>query len=164
MDIEQAVEDLAPRLLRYCVARTRNAAIAEDIAQDALAALVHRWRRYGPPDSPEAFTFSIARRRATRAVYRQRLLLPLAYLVERADGQRNPESLALDQEEKDATLSALARLASRDREALLLVAISGLDSGAASKCAGVSIGAFKVRLHRARRRLEAMMVKDDERN
>ena len=164
MDLEQAVEDLTPRLLRYCAARTRDAAIAEDIAQDALAALVHRWRRYGPPDSPEAFTFAIARRRATRAVYRRRLLLPLTYLLDRADGQRNPEVLVLDQEEKDATLSALARLASRDLEALLLVAVSELDSTAASRCLGISIGAFKVRLHRARRRLETMMEPDDERS
>ncbi|RPJ84180.1 MAG: hypothetical protein EHM13_05480, partial [Acidobacteria bacterium] len=63
MDLEQAVGDLTPRLLRYCLARTRNTALAEDVAHDALVALVQRWRRYGPPESVDAFVFAIARRR-----------------------------------------------------------------------------------------------------
>jgi len=49
MDLERAVGDLTPRLLRYCTARTGDAALGEDVAHDALVALVQRWSRHGPP-------------------------------------------------------------------------------------------------------------------
>jgi RNA polymerase sigma factor (sigma-70 family) len=157
MDLEQAVGDLTPRLLRYCTARTGNAALSEDIAHDTLVALVQRWRRSGPPESPEAFVFAIARRRAIRAVLRQRLLVPIAFLTNRQDEHRDPEHLAIGKNQRDVTLAAIARLPSRDREALLLVAVAQLDTAAASKLLGISETAFKVRTFRARRRLAALM-------
>ena len=157
MDLEQAVGDLTPRLLRYCKARTGSAALAEDVAHDALVALVRRWRRHGPPESIEAYVFAIARRRAGRVVLRQQLLVPIEHLRGRADGRRNPEHLAIGKSERDATLAAIGRLPSRDREALLLVAVAGLDTATASRSLGISSAAFKVRTFRARRRLAALM-------
>jgi RNA polymerase sigma factor (sigma-70 family) len=159
MDLEQAVADLAPRLLRYCTASTRQAGLSEDIAQEALVALVQRWRRHGPPNSVEAFVFSIARRRATRALLRQRLLAPLVHLAGQRDGGPTPERIAIARNERDTTLAAIGRLRSRDREALLLVAVAGLDTAAASSALGISPSAFKVRTLRARRRLAALMGK-----
>ena len=55
MELEKAVEALAPGLLRYCMAVTGDRALAEDVSQEALAALVDRWRRRGAPDSVDAF-------------------------------------------------------------------------------------------------------------
>lgn len=49
--------------------------------------------------------------------------------------------------------AALAGLPDGDREALLLVGWDGLSNPQAAGVAGCSQGAFKVRLHRARRRL-----------
>ncbi len=56
--------------------------------------------------------------------------------------------------------AALAVLSERDREALRLVAWEGLDPERAARAAGCSRGAFAVRLHRARRRLEAALADD----
>ena len=67
VDLDAAVAALAPRLVAYATGRTGCRSTGEDVAQDALTALVGRWRRHGPPDSPEAFAFAIARRRAGRA-------------------------------------------------------------------------------------------------
>jgi RNA polymerase sigma factor (sigma-70 family) len=159
MDLEQAVGDLTPRLLRYCLARTGNTALAEDVAHDALVALVQRWRRLGPPESTEAFVFTIARRRATRVILRQRLLLPIESVVGRHNGRLNPEAIAICKNERDAALAAIARLPSRDREALLLVAAAELDTSTAAKTLGISESAFKVRTFRARRRLAALLGK-----
>jgi RNA polymerase sigma-70 factor, ECF subfamily len=50
-------------------------------------------------------------------------------------------------------LAALATLSERDREVLRLVAWDGLDRGQAAKVLGISAGALRLRLHRARRRL-----------
>jgi DNA-directed RNA polymerase specialized sigma24 family protein len=41
--LDAIVADLAPRLLRYCTARTRDAAAAEEIAQESLTALIRHW-------------------------------------------------------------------------------------------------------------------------
>lgn len=53
----------------------------------------------------------------------------------------------------DRVLVALARLAEKDQEALMLTTWEGLRPAAAARVMGVSPGAFRVRLHRAKRRL-----------
>ena len=40
MDLETEIEALAPRLLRYCLGRLRDPALAEEVSQEALTALV----------------------------------------------------------------------------------------------------------------------------
>src|SRR5262245_53457761 len=80
VSLEAAVEALAPRLIGYVLARTGCPGAAEDIAQEALAALVRRWRTVGPPDSPDAYAFAVARRRAGRFVVRRALTAPLESL------------------------------------------------------------------------------------
>jgi RNA polymerase sigma-70 factor (ECF subfamily) len=47
----------------------------------------------------------------------------------------------------------MTSLSEREREALLLVAWEGLDSRRAAQVVGCSPAAFRVRLHRARRRV-----------
>lgn len=167
MELEATVAELAPRVLRYCLGRTGVPETAEEVAQDALAALVGRWRRRGPPESPEAFVFAVARRRAFRAVVRRRLLLPLAAL---SDGHRESGGAALAQgaeermavrDELSRTLTALGRLTARDREALLLVAAGGLATVEAARVLGVSPSAFKMRVHRARKRLTEILEVSD---
>lgn len=127
------------------------------MAHDALVALVQRWRRHGPPDSVEAFVFAIARRRATRVVLRQRLLVPIEHLIGRRDGGRDPEAQTIDKSERDRAFAAIARLPPRDREALLMVVAAGLDTATAATAIGISHSAFKVRTFRARRRLAALL-------
>jgi RNA polymerase sigma-70 factor (ECF subfamily) len=153
MDLDEALGDLAPRLLRYCNARTGNPRLAEDVAQDALTALVHRWRREGPPDSPEAFVFAIAKRRATRVLIRERLMLPLETVLGRSDRRPDPEQRVMEQQDRDALLSAMSALQPKDREALLLVAAGGLDAASGAQVLGISVSAFRVRTFRARQRL-----------
>jgi DNA-directed RNA polymerase specialized sigma24 family protein len=52
---------------------------------------------------------------------------------------------------------ALRELTSREREALMLVAWDGLTPAEAAVAAGCSATAFRVRLHRARRRVAAQL-------
>jgi RNA polymerase sigma factor (sigma-70 family) len=175
MELDATVEALAPRLLRYCLGRTGSAEAAEEVAQDALAALVGRWRRHGPPESPAAFAFAVARRRAWRAVVRRRLLLPLAALTDGHGGRgagipaelahpstaRDQEEQAVARGEVARTLAALHRLPGRDREALLLVAGGELATEEAARLLGVSRSAFKMRIHRARKRLSDLLEAND---
>jgi RNA polymerase sigma-70 factor (ECF subfamily) len=57
---------------------------------------------------------------------------------------------------------ALAALGERDREALLLTAWEGLTSEQAARALGCSAPAFRVRVHRARRKLQTTLAKYDE--
>ncbi|MFV0252856.1 MAG: RNA polymerase sigma factor [Beutenbergiaceae bacterium] len=57
-------------------------------------------------------------------------------------------------------LRALTALPRQQREALLLVSWDGLSVTDAAKVAGCSTGTFKVRLHRARRRLQSQLDDD----
>ena len=62
--------------------------------------------------------------------------------------------------ERAAVLARLAELTPREREALLLVAWDGLNTGQAARVAGCSLPAFHVRLYRARQRLRGDLYSD----
>jgi RNA polymerase sigma-70 factor (ECF subfamily) len=159
VELEETLLDLAPRLLRYGLARSGDQALAEEAAQDGLAALARRWRRSGPPDQPGSFAFAVTRRRLFRALARRRLLMPLAAL---ANGhgrlaEADPERRALSRADLQRTLAAIRGLPRHEREALLLVAVGELSSDAAAALAGVSRSALKMRVLRARRRPQAAL-------
>jgi RNA polymerase sigma-70 factor (ECF subfamily) len=61
-----------------------------------------------------------------------------------------------------ALFEALARLPGHEREALLLTAWDGLRPRAAADVAGCSPATFRVRLHRARRRVARELERPDE--
>ncbi len=121
---------------------------------DALAAEVMAiaWRRLAnvPCDDPRPWLIATARN----------LLLADRRGHGRPDEDLAGVELAAPEErpaptlELDAELEvALASLSAQDREALLLVAWEDLTPAAAAASIGISPAAFRVRLHRARRRL-----------
>lgn len=170
MELETAVKELAPQLLRYSLGRTGDAGLAEDVVQDALTALVQRWRRHGPPDCPAAFAFAVARRRAGRLMFRRRLLEPLHALLDGNSGHRGhnghsplpgPEERATLRTDLGRTLAALRRLSGPDREALLLVSVADLGPTEGARVLGISVSALKMRVHRARKRLLQLLEEND---
>lgn len=157
VDLENTIQELTPGLIRYCTARTRDRSLAEEIAQESLAALVQRWRRRGAPDFPQAFVFAVARRRATRAILKRRLSLPLQFLAASRDHAPDPEEAALDKSAQDTLVRAFERLPGGDRETLLVVAIGGVPTSEAARFLGITESALKMRTLRARQRLRALM-------
>jgi RNA polymerase sigma-70 factor, ECF subfamily len=162
VDLENIIRELTPGLLRYCTARTQDRSLAEEIAQESLAALIMRWNRHGAPESAQAFLFAIARRKAARAMLSRRLLLPLRILAgSRANGP-DPEEAALHRAGCTKLARALEQLPARDREALLIVAVGGLKTLEAARVLGISESALKMRTLRARQRLHALMEDGNE--
>jgi RNA polymerase sigma-70 factor (ECF subfamily) len=163
IDLDGAVRELAPQLFRYSLGRTGDAGLAEEVAQDALAALVQRWRRHGPPECPAAFAFAVARRRAGRLNLQRRLLEPLHALLDGHSRSSHsqllhsplpgPEEIATQRTDLGRTLTAMRKLPGRDREALLLVGAGELGPTEGARVLGISVSALKMRLHRARKRL-----------
>lgn len=154
MDLETTVRDLAPRLLRYCRGRLADLDSAEDVAQTALIALVVRWRAIGPPASPVAFVFSIARRRAWRAAVRARLFQPLSALGFQHEPFSDPIQSTEAKSELRRLRNELQKLSVKEREVILLVVAGELSVVDAATTLRISESAFKMRLARARQKLK----------
>jgi RNA polymerase sigma-70 factor, ECF subfamily len=140
------------RLLAFAMRRVSGRETAEEVVADTFAVA---WRRRDCiPEGPLPWLYAIAENviadqyRSTRR--RHDLGLRLAHEA-RADapGSDPAESLA----SRDAFAAAFAHLAEQEREVLRLVAWDGLDVREAARVLGCSPGAFRVRLHRARRKL-----------
>jgi RNA polymerase sigma-70 factor (ECF subfamily) len=156
-DLEETASVLAPRLMAYALARTGCRGTAEDVAQEALTALVRRWRQSGPPDSPDAFVFAIARRRSSRAIMRRALTAPLDALRGLSSTDPGVDRIYEQRVELASVLRALRRLARQDREVLLLRIVGELDFPDIAVLTRSSPAAVKMRISRARRRLVASL-------
>lgn len=141
-------------MLAYATGLSGDPTLGEEAAQEALTALVGYWRRQGPPDSPRAFVFTVARRVIRRAVWKRRLLGPLESILERRQMGPDPEEVARWRGELGRTMKALGCLSDRERNAILLAAAGDLDVTEAARILGLSRSGFKMRVHRARQRLQ----------
>jgi RNA polymerase sigma-70 factor, ECF subfamily len=155
VELDEIARALAPRLIGYALVRTGCVATAEDVAQDALTALVRRWRQAGPPESPEAFTFAIARRRAGRVAARRAFMAPLHVIRNLAGREPSAEQMYEHRAELAVVRSALRTLSAIDREVLLLRSVGELSFDHIAVIVGASPAAVKMRVSRARRRLTA---------
>jgi RNA polymerase sigma factor (sigma-70 family) len=115
------------------------------------------WRRLAAlPGDPLPWLLVVARnvvrnqrRAARRRSAAEDQLLRLEHVA------RATEDTVLTVSRRDALISGLRRLTPKDREALLLTGWDGLAPADAAQVAGVSVAAFKMRLSRARRRLDS---------
>jgi RNA polymerase sigma-70 factor, ECF subfamily len=128
-------------------ARRRGARDPDAIAAEAMAIA---WRRLAdvPRDDPRPWLIATARNLVLADRRRHAAALQDLEGIEPAAAPE-PPTLELDPELE----LALRTLSETDREALLLVAWEDLTPSAAAASLGISPAAFRVRLHRARRRL-----------
>jgi RNA polymerase sigma-70 factor (ECF subfamily) len=136
-------------VLRYARRRTARAAADDVVAETFLVA----WRRLDRvPAEPRAWLLAVARR--TLANQRRGERRRLALAAQLADV---PRAEVYTEGGDRRLMVALASLRESDREALLLVHWDGLKPAEAAEVLGVTGLAFRSRLHRARRRLAALL-------
>jgi RNA polymerase sigma-70 factor (ECF subfamily) len=138
---------------RYLLRRIGQPSADDVLAETFLVA----WRRFDSvSDDPLPWLLGVARRvlaNHLRAERRRSSLLTRLRTTSTPEAYVAPASASLDSE----VAAALSALSAREREALLLVAWEGLDPLRAARVAGCSAPAFRVRLHRARRKVEAQL-------
>lgn len=134
------------RLLRAMYLATGDRHEAEDLAQDAMARVYERWDRVRETEDPIGYVFRVALNR------RRSLIRRLATAVKRTPRARTEASVeptnAID--DRDAIRRALQGLPDTQREALVLCDWLGMTDAEAAAALGISAGATRTRLHRAR--------------
>ena len=149
---EHIYNDCYAPVCRYAARRVAPEAVQDVVADTFLTA----WRRYGELDgAPLPWLLGIARRAAAN---HRRGGARRDALHERLRAESAPAGAELLGEDDRQLTAALATLGERDREALMLVAWDGLEHRVAATVMGCSTGAFTVRVHRARRRLERALA------
>jgi RNA polymerase sigma factor (sigma-70 family) len=144
------------RVDAYVRRRVPPSAVPDIVAETFLAA----WRRFDCLDDRplpwlyRAAALEIAHRR--REVRRDERLWRRAAASPSALIGEDPAELLAG---RDLWASAFASLSEADREVLRLVAWEDLAPNDAAKALGCTVMAFRVRLHRARRRLTASAAK-----
>jgi len=130
-------------------ARRRGSRDPDGIAAEAMTIA---WRRLAdvPADDPLPWLYATAR---NLVLEESRRSAPAAAAGDDAEQSFDPQPFELD----PALDQALRSLSRFDREALLLVAWEDLTPKQAAKSRGINGTAFRVRLLRARRRLQASL-------
>jgi RNA polymerase sigma-70 factor (ECF subfamily) len=152
LDFGGLFERYWPDVFRFAVYLTGNRADAEDVASETFA---RAWTAPGEirVETVKAYLFMIARnltidlRRATREVVECD-----PDLVALGSG---PERATIARDELRAVQTILADLPEVDRAALLMRAVGQLSYGETAAALGLSVGATRVRVHRARAKLAA---------
>lgn len=116
---------------------------AEDLAQDTLVSAWEALVRFRGDASFRTWLFAIARRKLAEHLRRVKRSFEL-----------EPPPPTADATDRMAVEGVLGSLATIDREAIVLCDVLGFEPSEAAAVAGVTPNAFRVRLHRARRRFK----------
>lgn len=142
-------EPLRPELYRYCRYLTRSPWDAEDLAQDALARAFTTLSRMGhAPPNPRAWLFRVASNLWIDRVRREQSALA-------AEREPPPSAPTPDlQATREAASTLVARLAPRERAAVVLKDVFELSLEEIAEALSTTVGAVKAALHRGRGKLE----------
>jgi RNA polymerase sigma-70 factor (sigma-E family) len=139
------------RLIRLSVLLVDDPATAEDVVQEAFAGLYRHWSNLRDAAAAVGY-LRTAVVNGSRSVLRRRKTAR-EYTPPHATTARSAESLAMLTAEHQAVVSALGKLAPRQREVLVLRYYGGLSEAEIAEAAGVSRGTVKSTASRA---LEAL--------
>jgi RNA polymerase sigma factor (sigma-70 family) len=147
------LDDLGPEVMAYLRRRLPNPQDIDDAHQEVLLA-IHRSRHtYEPGRAVEPWVFAIAAhvlarqwRRSQRRARREVLVDVLPAEQTRTAGPSRTE-----------VREALARLTGSQRQALELLQFAGLPVDVAATRAGTTVGALRVRAHRASKTLRMLL-------
>jgi RNA polymerase sigma-70 factor (ECF subfamily) len=144
---DEIYRELAPRVAGYCRRRTDPEEAREVLAETFVIA----WRKLEaiPHEAPLPWLLSTARKVLAnrRRMRRAEAPLPEASVPDHADDVAGLLDLH----------RAFSQLSPEDRDTLALIAWDGLAVADAAVVAGCTVGTFSVRLHRARKRLAALL-------
>ena len=157
-DFHDQVIALLPKLRVQALALTRNRASAEDLVQDAVCNALKASSSFIPGTNFPAWMHRILRNRFISNLRKRRDTTDIADVPETmfATSAAQGDRLALKE-----LGSALNRLPSDQREALVMIVVHGISYEELAEQTGVAVGTAKSRVFRARRQLQAWLLGDE---
>lgn len=161
-DFDTLARDYSPLLRRFLQRQVGNPATAEDLLQETLIRVARGLAGFAGRSSPKTWMFTIASNVVTdhlrQPVQRQRIV-DIEDAAHVDDGAvAVDERMAFD-EMNQCVREVIDSLPPDYRTALILHDLEEMDCEQTAKVMGVSVGAAKVRIHRARARLKAALEK-----
>jgi len=150
---------LIPHLRAFSRSLCGQAALADDVAQEAMLKAWKARERYKPGSNMKAWTFTILRNHfysVKRRSWRVSSLEP-EVAEQTIVSVANPD----DSVRLNELRHAMDKLSDDQREALILVGASGLSYEEAAEICGVATGTIKSRVSRARKDLASIMEVGD---
>ena len=153
---ERLYRDNRERVLRFLLHLTGDVELARDLVQETFARYLSR---YGRDSEQPGLLFTIARNAGLDALRRRRTS-PLPER-ETADPRRDPEHQLIDRQELDRVLAAIRRLDDTDRQLVAFLATGTFSYREIGRLLDLSETNVKVRVHRARLKLKALMAEGE---
>jgi len=162
MDFAEIYGRYARDVHRFSVYLSGNPTLAEDLTAETF---VHAFcgKTELRVDTVKAYLFAIARNLYRDFIERERKLVPVSELAERADPGPSPSRAAEDRQELSTVLKEIQQLPESQREALVLSLDDGLRYEQIGAILGCSVEAVRVRVHRARLQLKMRIGSTGER-
>ena len=149
----ELLDDIGPALLGFLRRRVADNSEVEDVYQDTLMAIYQARHTYDAARPLEPWLFAIARNVATDHARKHWKRASWLELVEEL-----PQRAAEQESSPPELEAALARLSPSQREAFEMLKIQGLSLTEAAARAGTTVGALKVRAHRAYKILKELIA------
>lgn len=149
-DFDSLYRDFAPRVFRFVLSLSGSREVAEDVTAETF---VRVWtaRERVRHDTVLAFLFAIARNLWLQGARRDARHHPVQ--DDHAAPGPQPDVEAIGRLDLARTLAQLRGLEADDRAAILMRAQEGMGYEAIGQALGITAGAARVRVHRARKRL-----------
>jgi RNA polymerase sigma-70 factor (ECF subfamily) len=146
---------ILPKLRVQALALTRNRASAEDLVQDAVCNALSAQDSFIPGTNFPAWMHRILRNRFISNLRKRRDTTDIDDVPASVFATNAPHEDRLALKE---LASAMGRLPSDQREALVMVVIHGMSYEALAEATGCAVGTAKSRVFRARRQLETWLM------
>jgi len=161
-DFDTLAREYSPLLRRFLQRQIGNPATADDLLQETLIRVARGLAGFAGNASPKTWMFAIASNVVTdhlRQPARRRQIVDIEDVPDLADGAVAVDERMEFDEMNQCVREVIDSLPPDYRTALILHDLEDMDCEQTAKVMGVSLGAAKVRIHRARARLKAALEK-----
>jgi RNA polymerase sigma-70 factor (ECF subfamily) len=160
-DFERLLDELRPRLHRYCARVVGSVIDGEDLVQETLVKAIQAFPRAQPIDHPEGWLFRIAHNAALDLLRRR--AREEALMVH--DGAEQIADQASDADRRlaaVASLDTLMHLPVAQRASVILMDVLGYSLQEVAEILALTVAAIKANLHRGRERLRNLATAEPQ--
>lgn len=160
--LELLVREYSDALIRFAYCYVKDSAAAEDIMEDAFAALIIKHRRFKDADNLRAYLYKTVRNKCVDylRMYKKRVSLSDVERVFTADAERETETALLRQENRRAVYEALQNLPAQYRDILYLTYFEECSADEAARLLRRTKKQTYNLLHRAKTSLKELLIKE----